>query len=90
MTGAEMREARAALGRLWGFGRPLHMTEMGRACRLGGADPGQSIRDYERGTTRISGPLSALIELYLLGTLPPDGLSALEARPATPRVDRGS
>lgn len=74
MTKEEMRAARAILGGMWGFGRPLHMTELGRACRLGGVDPGQSIRDYERGSTKISGPLSALITLYLAGVLPPDGL----------------
>lgn len=74
MTGEEMRGARATLGQMWGKGRPLHMTEMGRACRMSGADPGQSIRDYERGTTRISGPLSALVTLYLAGALPPDGI----------------
>lgn len=74
MTGAEMRAARAALGHLWGYGRPLKMTELGRACGLGGADPGQSIRDYERGTTRIGGPLAMLVTLYLRGMLPPDGL----------------
>lgn len=74
MTGAEMRQARDRLGEMWGKKRPLHMTEMGRACRLGGIDPGQSIRDYERGTTKISGPLSALVALYLAGVLPPDGI----------------
>lgn len=69
-----MYKARATLGELWGKGRPLHASEMGRACRLGGRDPGASIRDYERGKTTISGPLSALIELYLKGVLPPDGV----------------
>lgn len=77
MTPEELHNARRALGELWGFGRPLHMSELGRACRLGGADPGQSIRDYERGATKISGPLSALVELYLRGALPPDGLDKL-------------
>ena len=31
-------------------------------------------RDYERGTTRIGGPLAMLVTLYLKGMLPPDGL----------------
>lgn len=74
MTPAELTAARRTLGELWGKGRPIHMSELGRACRLGGKDPGQSIRDYERGTTKISGPLSALVELYLRGALPPDGI----------------
>lgn len=77
MTGKELRDARATLGDLWGLGRPLKMTEMGRALRLGGRDPGQSIRDYERGHTPISGPLSALLELYLAGAHPVDGLAAV-------------
>jgi hypothetical protein len=78
MTPDQLRDARKALGLAWGFGRPLHMSEMGRACRLSGKDPGQSIRDYEAGKTRISGPLSALIELYLRGAMPADGLGGLK------------
>jgi hypothetical protein len=53
------------------------MAEMGRALRLGGRDPGESIRDYERGTTRISGPMSVAVELMLSGALPPDGLESV-------------
>jgi hypothetical protein len=53
------------------------MAEMGRALRLGGRDPGASIRDYERGTTRISGPMSVALDMMLKGALPPDGLDAL-------------
>lgn len=81
MTGEELRAARKTLGTLWGLGRPLHMSEMGRALRLSGRDPGASIRDYERGKTRISGPISALVEVYLRGALPPDGLEVLEPDP---------
>lgn len=74
MTGDELRDARGKLGQLWGFGRPLHAAEMGRALRLGGRDPGESIRDYERGKTGISGPLSVAVEMMLAGSLPPDGI----------------
>lgn len=74
MTPDELRNARRTLGELWGFSRPLHASELGRALRLGGVDPGQSIRDYERGTTRISGPISVAIEMMLSGMLPPDGV----------------
>jgi hypothetical protein len=74
MTGPELRDARARLGALWGLGRPLHMSELGRALRLAGRDPGASIRDYERGTTKISGPVSVAVDMMLAGTLPPDGL----------------
>lgn len=74
MTPDELRDARATLGELWGFGRPLHAAELGRALRLGGRDPGESIRDYERGKTRISGPMSVAVDLMLKGALPPDGV----------------
>jgi hypothetical protein len=74
LTPEELRDARRALGELWGYGRPLHASEMGRALRLGGRDPGESIRDYERGKTRISGPMSVAVEMMLRGALPPDGL----------------
>lgn len=74
MTPEALRDARAALGHLWGFGRPLHASEMGRALRLGGRDPGESIRDYERGKTRVSGPMSVAVEMMLRGAIPPDGL----------------
>jgi hypothetical protein len=77
MTGDELRDARATLGEQWGLGRPLKMSEMGRALRLGGRDPGESIRDYERGTTEIKGPMSVAVELMLAGAEPPDGLTAV-------------
>lgn len=74
MTGPDLRAARAALGNMWGKGRPLRMAEIGRALRLGPKDPGESIRDYERGDTRISGPISVAVEMMLKGALPPDGI----------------
>jgi hypothetical protein len=74
MTPADLYAARRALGELWGKGRPLHASELGRALRLGGRDPGESIRDYERGKTRISGPMSVAVEMMLRGALPPDGV----------------
>lgn len=74
VTGDELYAARRTLGELWGKGRPLHVSELGRALRLGGQDPGDSIRDYERGKTRISGPISVAIEMMLAGSPPPDGI----------------
>lgn len=72
MTGEQVREARAALGQLWGLGRPLHMSELGRVLGLGGRDPGESIHDYERGKTRVSGPMALALELMLAGARPAD------------------
>ena len=77
MTGHELNAARGKLGELWGLGRPLKMSEMGRALRLGGRDPGESIRDYEREKTKISGPMSVAVEMMLAGALPPDGLKTI-------------
>jgi hypothetical protein len=74
MTGDELRDARGRLGELWGLGRPVHMSEMGRALRLSGSNVGDSIRDYERGKTRISGPVSVAVRMMIAGALPPDGL----------------
>ena len=74
MTGDEMHDARGRLGQLWGFGRPLRASELGRVLRLSGRDPGASIRDYERGKTAISGPLSVAVEMMLAGAIPPDGI----------------
>lgn len=70
MTAGEFRDARGALGLKWGLGRPLTLTEFGRVLRLGGVRPDQSVRDYERGKTAVSGPLSLLIELLLAGAKP--------------------
>lgn len=72
MTGEELHDARRTLGMMWGFDRPLHASELGRALRLGGRDPGESIRDYERGKTRISGPMSVAVEMMLAGAKPPN------------------
>lgn len=77
MTGEELRTARAALGVLWGLGRSLKAAELGRVLRLGGRDPGESIRDYESGKTAIGGPISAAIEMMLDGARPRGGLEAL-------------
>lgn len=79
MTADELRNARATLGQMWGLGRPLKMAEMGRALGLGGRDPGESIGDYERRATAISGPISCLVRVYLGGALPPDGLDSIRA-----------
>lgn len=71
MTPDDLRAARARLGDLWGLGRDLTRSEMGRALRLGGKNPDDSIRDYERGKTRISGPMSVAVEMMLAGARPP-------------------
>ena len=73
MTPEQLREARGTLGEMWGLNRPLHMSELGRALRLQGRDPGASVRDWERGHTPISGPVSVAVEAMLSG-FRPEGL----------------
>lgn len=77
MNGIEMKRARHRLGYMWGLGRGLSLAELARACRLSGERPSTVVRDYERGKTKISGPLSALIDVYLRGVLPPDPLDEI-------------
>jgi len=72
VTGNEVREARGKLGDLWNLGRPLRMSELGRALRLSRRDVGATVRDWERGHTDISGPVSVAIEMMLAGAIPPD------------------
>lgn len=74
MTPEQLYQARDTLGRLWNKGRPLRASELGRALRLSGRDPGASVRDYERGKTTISGPLAVAVQMMLDGSLPPDGI----------------
>jgi hypothetical protein len=77
MKPSDLTAARVALGKLWGLGRPLKMSELGRLLRFPSTDPGQSIRDYEAGETRIPGPVTVAVEMMLRGAPPPDGLAAL-------------
>ena len=82
MTGDDMRNARETLGVMWGLDRELKMAELARALRLGGRDPGANIRDYERGKTSISGPISVAVEMMLAGATPPDDMAIITKREA--------
>jgi len=77
MTGSDLREARARLGEMWGLGRPLRLSEMGRALRLSGRDPGETIRDYERKETALTGPVSVAVSMMLAGAMPPDPIDQI-------------
>jgi hypothetical protein len=70
MTGEEVIAAKATLGRAWGLNRPLHNSELARALRLTGRDPGRSVQDWSTGQTRVSGPAAVAIEMMLAGGLP--------------------
>jgi hypothetical protein len=80
MTRKQLIAAREKLGRLAGLDRPLHKSELGRALRLLGRDPGKSVNDWERRGT-ITGPASVAIELMLAGAQPPDGWEAVLRQP---------
>jgi hypothetical protein len=69
MTGHELRAARYRLGRMWGLGRPLTMAALGRILRLQGADPGATVRDWER-RDGPTGPAGLAVELMLAGAKP--------------------
>lgn len=71
MTGEDLRDARATLGALWGLGRPLGASELGRLLRLSGK-PGHTVLQYESGRRAISGPVSVCIEMWLAGYKPPN------------------
>jgi hypothetical protein len=75
MTGADIHAARRTLGKMWGLERPLHRSELARALRLSGRDPGRSVGEWEvRGP---SGPVSVAIEMMLAGAMPPDRLETI-------------
>ena len=74
MTPDQLRNARRVLGEMWGLGRPLKASELGRALRLAGRAPGRSVLDWEAGKSPISGPVSVAVQMMLNGCLPPDGV----------------
>ena len=76
MTRNQLIAARKKLGQMAGLDRPLHKSELGRALRLQGRDPGASVHDWERKGT-ITGPASVAIEMMLAGAEPPDGWEAV-------------
>lgn len=83
MTGDDLRKARTALGKLWGWPRPVHASELGRALRLCPSDPGESIRNYEAARAEVvPGPVSVAVDMMLRGTFPPDGLAATKPKKA--------
>lgn len=76
MNGKQLIAARAKLGKLAGLDRPLHASELGRALRLKGQRPGDTVMEWQqRGT--ISGPASVAVEMMLAGAPPPDGWDAI-------------
>lgn len=80
MQGADVIEARARLGELWGVGRPLMRTELARALGLSPTNGNDHVLNMENEKTRVSGPIAILIGLYLAGTSPPDHLEIFRER----------
>lgn len=76
MTPTQVRKARATLGKMWGLDRPLHASELARALRLKGRDPGATVLSWEAGTP-VSGPVSVAIEMMLAGNDPPTKAEAV-------------
>lgn len=80
MSAAELTDAMEALGPMWGLDRPLQNSEMARALRLGGRDPGRSVQDWLTGSTNITGPVQVAIKMMIAGALPPDSLDTIIRR----------
>lgn len=72
MSPEELRQARRTLGFRWGYGRPLHASEMGRALGLHGRDPGRSVRRYEEEVRSIPPHVLVTLKSYLAGATPPE------------------
>lgn len=72
-----LRDAMRDLGKLWGLGRPIRASELGRALRLGPDEPGKSVSGWLNAQHRIPQAASTAIEMMLMGALPPDGLEAV-------------
>jgi hypothetical protein len=70
MTGRDIHKARVALGKLYGLGRPLKASELGRLLRMPGRDPGRSVLDWEDGKYPLNGPASVAVEAMLDGFRP--------------------
>ncbi|GGF54223.1 hypothetical protein GCM10007301_12170 [Azorhizobium oxalatiphilum] len=76
MGRTKIRAAQEQLGCMWGLGRPLRLSEMGRALRLGGRDPGQTVVRWAT-NGGPSGPAAVALEMMLAGAPPPDPLSVI-------------
>lgn len=78
MTPEEVTAARFDLGVIWGLGRPLYASELGRILRLRGRDPGQQVLRWEAGKYPVNDTAALCIEMMLDGARPPglDGLGA--------------
>lgn len=64
MTPTDITQARADLGALWGFKRPLFASELGRALGYSNRDPGEAVRDWETGKTKP--PCTAIVAIKAL------------------------
>ncbi len=74
MTGDDLRKARATIGKLWGWPRPVFATELGRALGNPARDPGEAIRYHEaRRDEPIPWDLAAAVR-FLERTLPDGGV----------------
>jgi len=72
MTGRQVAAARKTLGFRWGLNRSLKPVELGLLLHLHSPKPGNSVHNWERGHSQISGPASRAIEAMLDGWIPND------------------
>lgn len=76
LTAKDLHDARVTLGRRH-YGRMMLPSEMGRALRLAGRDPGEGVRNLEARRGALSGPISQCLEMWLAGATPAEGWTAL-------------
>jgi len=62
MTGEELKKIRLELG--------LTQLELGQWLRVGNTQPDHTVRMWEMGRTRITGPIETLLEAFLSGWRP--------------------
>lgn len=81
MTPDDVIAAKTTLGAAWGLGRPLHNSELARALRMQGRDPGATVEAWLKpGGNAITGPVQVAIKMMLSGALPPDPMEIIVRR----------
>lgn len=85
MTGIDVTEARARLGKVWGLDRAVTKRELGRALALSEKYGDEHVAKMENGKSAISGPIEVAIRMMLAGAKPHTMQGVI--KPGYPRGD---
>ncbi|WP_445215910.1 hypothetical protein ACKWRH_26455 [Bradyrhizobium sp. Pa8] len=86
MTGEDVREARAKLGRMWKpGGNALTAQELVRALGLSEDHGTDHVYNMEKGKSAVSGTIEMLLRIYLAGGVPPDDVAIFKEAPKRAR-----